>query len=538
MSLRSIAALSFVNELEKIGSDLELPLNGVTVKEAEAVIKDSFLEPLLKVALTRSVKEYRLASGLDPRTGAASGQQGLFADPRVNPVHAEAIAQAAVQNNNRTRFTRDISIGGAEAGVDQHIGSAHASLSTPAGQRIPRVPGPSGNKPGQLTLPGTGAPAPPAAPAAPLMEGPEESYRGVSTRTMTPERMDLLKRVDQRKAGTLTAPAPTANPNAGQLAADDPRLAVKNYKPDSFITQGAHTPRYLDQKMRMTEAARGLSEDAKQMVPAMYGHATSNVGTPVQRSRSYHEFVPGMREMDDHNAQSTIDSANRTVLQPLQTQKKMTMDDVAGTRTANFGNLVHSPAGPKIVDFKPLIKGETDHSSASFMEHGPGPVLRHSEAGGGTNADLRREQYNPARNARGEALMQSLPVSDERVHRAIQEHRIAAGKPAEHVDPSAQSAPPAKGGTEPGFKTVHQGPLGASPDSIKTVGPQPRTIPQAPISAAFHPQAGPPAISQAPTKPVVPGRLGSPAVHAPSPLPTVPTFKKPVRLPSLGGLAR
>jgi len=57
MGLRTIVAMAFVHELEKIGSDLKLPLNGVAVKEAESVIEQSFLEGLLKVAKPRYARE-------------------------------------------------------------------------------------------------------------------------------------------------------------------------------------------------------------------------------------------------------------------------------------------------------------------------------------------------------------------------------------------------------------------------------------------------------------------------------------------------
>lgn len=484
MSLRSIAALSFVSELEKIGSDLGLPLSGVTVKEAEAVIKDSFLEPLLKVALTRSVKEWRAAN--------AAGNTG----------QADAIAQGAGQLGLKPRQLKDVSIGGAEAGVDQMMG--HAGHVQPGG--MPQ--------------------ADPIAPRRALDQRVEQmkankAQLGLQGRMPAPD----VKASPEGRAALLRGTQPAA-PAAGPAPNESGYIARKMYKPDSYISQAEFTPQHLAQKMEMTQAARGLGPEAKAMVPDMYGHTTMGQG-PKQRSMSYHEFVPGMQDLRGKNtgtedkpiysgrqrAGKDLTAVDEKVLKPLQA-KGMTMADVTGVNaegehSTNWGNVQRDAKGQaKVVDFLPAIKGQPIAASKSFAKYAPMPTMRHSEAGGGTVADLRKEMFKPT--------MESRPASPEQLRMALRAH-------GQEVPEHLRTPAPAPGGEHTGL-TGPQIPRGPSPvnpagatvarqgmsTTATSAAPLPVTRPVTP--GALRP---PPAASAGMlTKPAVPGSLRKPLTSA------------------------
>lgn len=105
MRLRHVAARSFVDEMDKIAEELNLPLNFVSVEDADFLLEQSSLGHLLsKEARSRSAKEYRMAT--------AAGDTS----------HANAVAQAHSQLGLTPRHVGDISEGGGEAGVDKMMG--------------------------------------------------------------------------------------------------------------------------------------------------------------------------------------------------------------------------------------------------------------------------------------------------------------------------------------------------------------------------------------------------------------------------------
>jgi len=314
----------------------------------------AFLNELEKIAITRSVKEYRAASGLDPRTGKPGQQLGLFSKGPFDPAHAANVARASGELGLAPRHVSDISIGGEEAGVDKMIG---------------RVQGPTG----------------------------ESNPSGV--------------------------------------------LARKLYKPDSAISTQEFTGELLGQKQQFTDAARALSPEAKRMVPAMYGHRETAFPNGQLRHQSFHEFVPGAGDLRGENigtkeapiysrgqrATADLDNVESTVLNPMKAKGMEMADTVSHTpaqaatvpfkkqpakplsapiaaphleseRGTNFGNVVHSPDGPKILDFLPSVEGKADVTQTSFQKYRP----EHSKFNPGvTNIrrpmqELRKEVFNPS----------------------------------------------------------------------------------------------------------------------------------------------
>lgn len=504
MRFGQLMALAFIDETNKIAGAIHVPINQLQIKEAASLI-EGFFE---KEAATRAVKEWRKA------------------DAAGDTTTANQISQAYGQANLKPRYLQDVSLGGAEAGVDRMMGDVrHATGQMP--QQVPEQP-----LQGRLAQMKANKADMGMAGATPshVMQSP--GARGMLLNGTQPAQPNL-------------GPAPNASGD----------FARKLYKPDSYITQAEFTPKYLDQKQRMTDAARSLSPEAKQMVPEMYGHATRGEG-PTQRSSSFHEFVPGMREMQDGTAatNNTINHVKDTVLNPLALKKNMQMDDVSGMHGTNLGNLVQSPTGPKVVDFKPLIQGEVQHDSRSFMKYAPMPTMRHSPEGGGNLADLRKEQYKPT--------MQSNEASLDQVAQAIRAHRALQNKPATpQGDPFAaahdrgqgQGANPfAQGHTEPAPNTIRQSPMRSAVNPLGRTAPAmpqgqapAQTMNQGPASAVFRqPQPAARPVSSAPAMPTRPviarPATPAPAMKSPPALPTRPVLPaggiKPFKLPAVGGM--
>lgn len=173
-------------------------------------------------------------------------------------------------------------------------------------------------------------------------------------------------------------------------------LARKLYKPDSSITRGEFTGKLLDQKQRVTDAARGLSPEARNMVPAMYGHQTTGQG-PLQRSTSFHEYVPGVHELLENDkvtpaTSRNLQSVRKNVLQPMQARGMTLMDTISHEGGVNYGNVVGSASGPKVLDFLPSIQGESEHAVHSLMHYAPEGS---SQFGQGRLGDLRKEVFKP-----------------------------------------------------------------------------------------------------------------------------------------------
>jgi hypothetical protein len=314
------------------------------------------LDELEKIALTRSVKEWRAAN--------AAGNEGA----------ANQIAQGSAQLGNKPRYLEDISLGGEEAGVDKMMGHAGAQAPTaPALQQ--RLEQYKANK-GELGVAGR-------SPTQSVMSSPEG--RGA-----------LLR-------GTQAAPQAAA-PNESGL------MARKLYKPDSTISRGEFTPQLLAQKQQVTDAARSLSPEAKAMVPAMYGHATAGTGG-LQRSTSTHEFVPGISDLRGKNIGSEdqkiwsrgqqgrqdLSNIQEKVLNPMAA-KGHTMADTVSASGTNYGNVVNSPQGPKVLDFLPQSKGQLNPAIQSFGKYAPTKTQFAEGEAHGNMQSLRKEVFNPKMN--------------------------------------------------------------------------------------------------------------------------------------------
>lgn len=195
-------------------------------------------------------------------------------------------------------------------------------------------------------------------------------------------------------------------------------IARKLYKPDSVISRGEFTPQLLEQKQQMTDTARSLSPEAKQMVPAMYGHETMGQG-PLQRTVSYHEYVPGISDLRGQKSEvngrdvysnprgeymGAVNKVNETVINPMEARGQRMMDTTkirseGGAVEPNWGNVVKSPQGPKVLDFLPHNQSQPNAALASMHAYKPsgdskfGPDVEHGQ--NPNVGDLRKEVFNP-----------------------------------------------------------------------------------------------------------------------------------------------
>lgn len=415
------------------------------------LLKIAFLDELEKIAKNRSVREWRIAQNSNNAAGA------------------DQIAQASGQLGNKPRYLEDISLGGAEAGVDKMMGSAAQGGAPAALSPTQRLDQFKQNKQ-QLGLSDR-------SPTASVMQNPEG-------------RSALLR-------GTQPGAAPTAPNESGYIAR-------KMYKPDSYMTQAEFTPAHVEQKMQMTQQARALSPEAKAMVPDMYGHETKGFG-PTQRTMSYHEYVPGMQDLRDKNvnakgrttwsegarSNTALDNIQNKVLTPMA-QKGSPMLDVTGERGTNWGNIADSKTGPKIVDFLPAAAngGGAAHASQSFVKYAPMPNMLHSAKGGGTLQHLRQEMFKPT--------MQSTPASGDQLMKAYAAHKAVAN--GETSSPA--SAAPAVAKT-PALGNAQTSPWPSSLGAARTQA--------APARPAAAPTA-PAMMSPAKTAPAMPAKI--PAIGA------------------------
>jgi hypothetical protein len=514
MRLGQLIALSFVDETNKIASAIGVPINQLSLADATELVEDFFE----KDAATRAVKEWQKAH--------AAGDTGT----------ADSIAKGYGDLNLKPRQLRDVSIGGAEAGVDQMMGDVRHSTGqmpqneqmSPRRELFGRLDQMKANK-ADLGLEG---------------RSPTQSVKS------SPEGRAALLRGTQPAAG----PGPAPNESG--------YVARKMYKPDSYISQAEFTPQHVQQKMDMTQAARSLSPEAKAMVPDMYGMKTMGAG-PTQRTMSYHEYVPGMQDMRGKNigtedkpiysqqqqASKDLSAVNQHVLGPLS-GKGMIMGDVTGSRGTNWGNVARDASGQaKIVDFLPQMAGQRSPAAQSFAKYAPGATLRHSEEGGGTVGDLRKEMYKPT--------MQSRPATPQQLQMALREHGLDAKTPAPtpqpdpFKQPAATSAPVsgvAKTSPAPasGFARTSMSPPAMQPAATSAAAPAARRASPAMQPAATSPaapQARPAAPAARPATPapaMQPMRTGaaSPgALRPPARRPAAPSFHLPTK-PVLGGLHR
>lgn len=390
----------------------------------------SCCDELEKIAVTRSVKEWRAAT--------AAGNEGA----------ADQIARGSAQLGNKPRYLEDISLGGEEAGVDKMMG--HAGAPAPAAPGVPqRLEQYKANKAG-------------------LGAGQLQGRSPTQSVMRSPEGRGALLR------GTQAAPQAPA-PNESGL------LARKLYKPDSTISRGEFTPQLLAQKQQVTDTARSLSPEAKAMVPAMYGHSTAGTGG-LQRSTSTHEFVPGISDLRGKNvgtddkkvfsrmpqAREDLTNVQNTVLNPMAAKGHTMADTVSATGT-NYGNVVNSPQGPKVLDFLPQSKGQLNPAIQSFGKYAPTKTqFAEGEAHGSMGA-LRKEVFNPKMN-----IQEASPEMQSRAQ------QVLMGKA-----PSMSQVPaPNPAANTP---TVRPG-AGAVASAPTTPVPQPapamRTAPTAAVSRA------------------------------------------------------
>ena len=273
-----------------------------------SLVEQEFIAELTKIAITRSVQEWRRAS--------ASGDQA----------GANQIAQGAGQLGLKPRYLENISGGGMEAGVDKMMGRSQM--------------------------------------------GSAENQSGL--------------------------------------------LARKVYKPDSPIATGQNMTNLLGQKQEMTNTARGISPQAKQMVPEMMGHQQIQGPGGQIRNLSEHEYVPNAKSL--HSSPAGVAHAQRvqqTVAAPMAAQGQG-MGDIArvheGQLAGNVSNVAMTPKGPKVMDFLPEQFGG---GKGGVFQKGPHDLAYSQGLGSGRNDtgydksnmnQLRKDVYRPQANYQQPAL--------------------------------------------------------------------------------------------------------------------------------------
>lgn len=179
-------------------------------------------------------------------------------------------------------------------------------------------------------------------------------------------------------------------------------MARKLYKPDSSISRGAFTTDLLHEKQYMTDAARGLSPEAKGMVPAMYGFEQKGQG-PLMRHVSYHEYVPGVQDLRKAmpgGSEQALSKVEEHVLNPMLQQGMRMHDTISarpdGSKGVNYGNVVHTQEGPKILDFLPHQEGSLDPAQRSSMYYKPTGSSSFGSDKDVNMKALRKEVFNPS----------------------------------------------------------------------------------------------------------------------------------------------
>lgn len=264
------------------------------------------LGTLEKLSKGRSIAEWR---GLQSR-GDVEG--------------ANALAQQYGQLGTAPRYLKDVSIGGAEAGVDLMMGRAgpRAAPDPDFQQRLQQY---KANK-AALGVPGR-------TPDASVLQNPEG--RRILTRGTTP----------------TVAPPPN----------ESGYMARKLYKSDSPVSRGEATTQLLDQKERATNISRQISPEAHSMVPAMYGYEAHQTPGGL-RHTSQHEYVPGVGSADLTQPDRQV--VHQKLLAPAAKRGVRLTDTVRPSTEkpdvlkANVGNVVRTPKGIKVLDFIPVMKGE------------------------------------------------------------------------------------------------------------------------------------------------------------------------------------
>ena len=320
---------------------------------------------------------------------AVEAQKALAAG---NVAGAQQIGQAYGKAGLKPRYLKDVSLGGQEAGVDLMMGSSapQRAVAQPAVQQ--RLQAMKGRK----------------------------AQLGLAGRSPTPS---VMRSAAGRKA-LLGAPATAA---AAPAEAPAGLLARKMYKPDSPISRGEFTTETVRQKKQMTDVARGLSPEAKEMVPRMSGPITTGAGTPLQRTISYADYVPGIQDVRGKRVaaeakgmqgfsrsrpQIAADTAKieKSVLNPMEAKGQGMLDVMtrkpSGGKGYNWGNIARTPEGKlKVLDFLPgPVAGSVDTPmQQSLRTYKPSGGSRFGAAGGSMSAAketerlqaLRKETFKP-----------------------------------------------------------------------------------------------------------------------------------------------
>lgn len=191
-------------------------------------------------------------------------------------------------------------------------------------------------------------------------------------------------------------------------------IARKVYKPDSPIATGQNMSNLLQQKQEMTNTARGISPQAKQMVPEMMGHQQIQGPGGQVRNLSEHEYVPNAKSL--HSSPAGVAHAQRvqrTVAAPMAAQGQG-MGDIArvheGQLAGNVSNVAMTPKGPKVMDFLPEQFGGGKGGVFQKGQHD----LAYSQGLGSGRMDtgydksnmnqLRKDVYRPQANYQPPAL--------------------------------------------------------------------------------------------------------------------------------------
>lgn len=336
-----------------------------------------FLDELEKIAITRSVQEWRSAAG--------AGNQG----------QADQIARASGQLGLKPRYLENISEGGMEAGVDKMMGRAgfNQQPATPPAlqQRLDTF---KANKAQVAQMPAASA-----------------TSKAVQVGPQSPQARNALLQGTQ-------APRQATGPNQSGY------IAQKVYKPDSPVAVGGGMTELLQTKQHMTDTARSISPEAKSMVPAMYGHKTIEGGGQI-RHVSQHEFVPGLQSLhQDPNASSHVHDMQRQVAGPMAA-KGMPMRDIPRLHAedghvgigGNASNMGVSPSGPKVIDFLPEATMH-DKGYALVRQHGPHDLVSSTMGSGRMDTgygehnlnQLRRDVYKPSAGYQQPSLSVAPPV--------------------------------------------------------------------------------------------------------------------------------
>lgn len=341
----------------------------------------------------------------------------------------------------------------------------------------------------------------------------------------------------------------------------------KFYNPNSDITQGDYTRQLVEKKKEFTDTARGMSPEAKSMVPDMYGHSSKNQNTPLQRTRSTHEFVGGASNLHDLPAQQhepLLDQVERHVISPMKA-RGMSMGDTMHegpsrynpneiTRKVNFGNVVNSPQGPKVLDFLPHQKGQEYIPGQSYQTHAPIGGLE----GETSPSKARAEFHNPKQRvfpagpddqARAQDNWQRGGITPD-----FNVNELPFGERMKAKDQALQSAatPRAPQSAVVGGSQVESAqttparparPAAPAPEQAATVSPGARRAPLAAAPAT----TGAPTVAPPARRPLMPAaaaggiahpRMITPSTVAPTVAPTAHpiagrVIPKPPRLPNL-----